>query len=63
MAERLRALLANKATELGMTVYALEVRPDHVHVVVESDSTRCVAEIVNRLKGHTSSGLRTSKPL
>jgi D-alanyl-D-alanine endopeptidase (penicillin-binding protein 7) len=43
-----------KSAELGMTIHALEVMPDHVHLFVESDPTRCVAEIVNRLKGYTS---------
>jgi putative transposase len=51
-------LRAEKATELGMTIHALEVRPDHVHLSVESNPTRCVAEIVDRLEGHTSRILR-----
>jgi putative transposase len=62
VADRLRGSLAEKAAELGMTVHALEVMPDHVHLVVESDPTRCVAEIVNRLKGHTSRVLREGFP-
>jgi putative transposase len=62
IADRLRALLAEKAAELGMTIHALEVRPDHVHLFVESDPTRCVAEIVNRLKGSTSRVLRDEFP-
>ncbi len=60
--ERLRALLAEKAAELGMTIHALEVMPDHVHLFVESDPIRCVAEIVNRLKGYTSRVLRQEFP-
>jgi putative transposase len=59
---RLRELLTAKATELGMTIHALEVMPDHVHLFVESDPTRCVAEIVNRLKGFTSRLLRQEFP-
>ena len=62
VADRLRALLAEKADELGMTIHALEVMPDHVHLFVESDPTRCVAEIVNRLKGSTSRLLRQEFP-
>jgi len=62
IAERLRVLLAEKATELKMTIHALEVMPDHVHLFVESDPTRCVAEIVNRLKGYTSRVLRQEYP-
>jgi putative transposase len=60
--DRLRVLLAEKATELGMTIHALEVMPDHVHLVIMSDPTRCVAEIVNRLKGYTSRVLRREFP-
>ena len=59
---RLRELLTEKSDELGMTVHALEVMPDHVHLFVESDPTHCVAEIVNRLKGHTSRVLRDEFP-
>ena len=62
VADRLRILMAEKATELGMTIHALEVMPDHVHLLIESDPTRCVAEIVNRLKGYTSRVLRHEFP-
>ncbi len=60
--ERLRVLLAEKADELGMTIHALAIMPDHVHLFIESDPTRCVAEIVNRLKGATSRVLRQEFP-
>lgn len=60
--KRLRDLLAEKTTELGMTIHALEVMPDHVHLFVEADPTLCVAEIVNRLKGYTSRVLRQEFP-
>ncbi len=59
---RLKALLQDKAEELGMTVHTLEVMPDHVHLFVASDPTLCVAEIVNRLKGFTSHQLREEFP-
>ena len=62
IADRLKLLLAEKTAELGMTIHALEVRPDHVHIFVESDPTRCVAEIANRLKGYTSRILRAEFP-
>src|SRR5215469_4741420 len=55
---RLKALLRQKSEELGITLHTLEIRPDHVHLFVEADPTRCVAEIVNRLKGFTSHVLR-----
>ncbi|MBV8269574.1 MAG: IS200/IS605 family transposase [Planctomycetaceae bacterium] len=62
IADRLRALLAEKSAELGMAIQSMEVMPDHVHLFVESDPTRCVAEIVNRLKGYTSHTLREEFP-
>ena len=55
---RLKALLTEIADEHGMTIHAIEVMPDHVHLFVEADPTLCVAEIVNRFKGRTSRLLR-----
>jgi putative transposase len=34
---------------------SLPIMPDHVRLLVEADPTRCRAEIVNGLKGSTSS--------
>lgn len=62
VADRLKVLLAEKSAELGMEIQALEVMPDHVHLFIESDPTRSVAEIVNRLKGYTSRVLRAEFP-
>lgn len=59
---RLKELLAEIAAEHGMTIHAVEVMPDHVHLFVESDPTLCVAEIVNRFKGRTSRVLRQEFP-
>jgi putative transposase len=55
---RLKALLPQKTKELNIPIHALEILPDQVHWFVESDPTRCVAEIVNRRKGFTSHTLR-----
>ena len=49
--KRLRPLLTEKAAELGMTIHAMEIMPDRVHLFVAADPVLCVAEIVNRLKG------------
>jgi putative transposase len=56
--KRLVALLREIAGELEATIHALEVMPDHVHLFLESDPTRSVAELVNRFKGRTSHALR-----
>jgi putative transposase len=60
---RLKELLAEVAAERGLTLHAVEVMPDHVHLFVESDPTLAVAEIVNRLKGRTSRVLRQEFPV
>ena len=62
IAQRLQGLLKEKADELDMTVYALEVMPAHVHLFIEFDPRWAVAEIVNRLKGSTSRSLRAEFP-
>jgi putative transposase len=62
VADRLKALLAEKSAELRLTIHDLEVMPDHVHMFIDCDPTRCVAEIVNRLKGYTSHVLRDEFP-
>lgn len=35
--QRLEQLLSAKAEELGATIHAMEIMPDHVHLFVESD--------------------------
>lgn len=58
VALRLSELLAEQAAQYDITILTSEIMPDHVHLFVESDPTRSVAEIVNRLKGYTSRVLR-----
>jgi putative transposase len=60
--KRLVQLLRQIAGELEATIHALEVMPDHVHLFLESDPTRSVAELVNRFKGRTSHDLRAEFP-
>ena len=55
---RLKELLAEKADELGATIHALEVMPDHVHMFLESDPTKAPAHLAAQLKGYTSRILR-----
>jgi len=59
---RLTELLHGKASEIGLAIHALEVMPDHIHVFIEHDPTKCVSEIVARLKGYTSHVLRDEFP-
>lgn len=59
---RLKDVLAEVATAHGMTIHALEVMPDHVHVFVEAGPTMHPTEIVNRFKGTSSRVLRQEFP-
>lgn len=55
---RLKELLTEKAQELGATIHALEVMPDHVHLFLESDPTKAPAHLAAQFKGYTSRLLR-----
>lgn len=57
--KRLEELLREKSKELGFTIHALEIMPDHIHLFLESDPRFSVAEITNRLKGYASRILRS----
>jgi putative transposase len=59
---RLKEVIAAVAEAHELTVQASEVMPDHLHLVVETDPTLCVAEMVNRLKGASSRVLREEFP-
>ncbi len=60
--KRLKELLYLKAEELGATIHALEIMPDHVHLFVESDPTKAPAHIAAQFKGFTSRVLRDEFP-
>ena len=62
VADRLKALLEEKASELKAKVHALEVKPDHVHLFLESDPTKAPAHIAAQFKGYTSNVLRREFP-
>jgi putative transposase len=56
--KRLRELLEQKAVELQATVAALEVRPDHVHLFIETDPRWSVAQLARQFKAFSSHALR-----
>jgi putative transposase len=60
--QRLKHVLYATAQQYGVLIETMEVMPDHVHLFVTSDPTRCVAEIVNRLKAASSRILRQEFP-
>lgn len=58
VAERLKQILRNTATDLRSTIRELEVMPDHVHVLIDVDPQFGVHRVVKRMKGLSSRLLR-----
>jgi len=59
---RLESLLRDKVAELGGSVLALDIQPDHVHLFVEIAPRWSPAQVAYRLKGYTRSRLRREFP-
>ena len=55
---RLNDLLHEKAAALQIEIEALDVLPDHVHLVIASDPTHAPHFLANQFKGYTSRVLR-----
>jgi putative transposase len=62
IAERLKALLTEKAAALDVQIEVLEVLPDHVHLVVAAPPTDAPQHLANQFKGYTSRVLRQEFP-
>jgi putative transposase len=60
--QRLKEIIKEVANEHKMTIHALEIMLDHVHLFIEADPTLSIAEIVNRIKGRSSRVLRDEYP-
>ena len=56
--QRLRYLLNVKAEEIGITIDAMEILPDHVHLFVKCQPVASPRYIVQQFKGYTSRILR-----
>jgi hypothetical protein len=54
--DELKALLQEKAMEMGLAIKAMEIMPDHVHVFLTAPPSLEPQHIVNQLKGYTSKG-------
>jgi putative transposase len=59
---RLKTLIREIAEQREMTVHALEVMPDHVHLFIETDPRWAPAEIAARFKAVSSKVLREEFP-
>jgi len=59
---RLAGLIREAAALREMTVHALEVMPDHVHLFIETDPRWAPAEFIGKIKANTSRVLRMEFP-
>ena len=62
IAEALRSLLDEKAQEMDITIEALEIIPDHVHLFIQSDPSEAPQRLANQFKGYTSRMLGLKYP-
>ena len=57
-AERLKTLLLQAASHIGIIIQAMEVMPDHVHLFIIARPTISISQIVQYLKGYSSYFMR-----
>ena len=57
-AERLKTLLLQAASHLGIIIQAMEVMPDHVHLFIIARPTISIPQIVQYLRGYSSYFMR-----
>ena len=62
VAERLKELLEQKTAELGWSIVAIEIMPDHVHLFLGTDPDVSPTQVMHALKGYTSRVLRQEFP-
>jgi len=58
----LRELLQDKAKQLDVTIEALEIMPDHVHLFISASPSDAPHHLANQFKGFTSRKLRDKYP-
>lgn len=59
---RLKELLIEKATELGVEIETMEIMPDHVHVFVKTQPNDAPQFLIGQLKGYTLRIIREEFP-
>ncbi|WP_101296951.1 IS200/IS605 family transposase [Halegenticoccus soli] len=58
VANRLDALIHDKADELGVDILSLAIQPDHVHLFIEGNPKLAPNKIIQQVKGYSSRVLR-----
>ncbi|MCL1792381.1 MAG: IS200/IS605 family transposase [Oscillospiraceae bacterium] len=58
ISERLKELIKEKCSEIGVDIIEMEIQPDHVHLLIEADPRYGVNKAIKLIKGYTSHMLR-----
>lgn len=56
---RLKELIFEKQTEWGYEIIEMEIMPDHVHLLIDTNPQIGVNNIIGKIKGYTSRILRS----
>jgi putative transposase len=59
---RLKEIMVEKQLQYKYQIIEMEVMPDHVHLLLDINPKVGVYQVVSKIKGHTSSQLRTEFP-
>ena len=59
---RLKEILHTVAKELRASIVEMEVKPDHVHLLMDVDPSYGIHRVVKRMKGRSSHDLRLEFP-
>lgn len=60
--ERLKKILYEVASEMDVTIKAMEVMPDHIHIFVDFDLRLSAHSVVKAMKGRSARILRSEFP-
>jgi len=60
--QRLKTIITDVCAETGSQLTELEIMPDHVHLLVETDPQFGIHRLVKRIKGRSSRLLRQEFP-
>ena len=62
MQARLDHLICSRQTECDYKIRAVEIMPDHVHLVIENNPKVPVTQTIGKIKGYTSKVMREEFP-
>ena len=62
IAEALRSLLDKHVQDLDLTIEALEIMPDQVHLLIQRDPSEAAQRLADQYKGDTSRRLGLQYP-